>query len=407
MKANRERVVRQFCDLARVKSPLLQVREIMAYLTGLVQGITGVMPQFDEAGKDMPGFECGNMFVNVPATPGCEHLACLAVEAHVDTVAVPKSASIRLVPTSNEDGFIIRTDGTTILGGDDKAGVAAILEALRILKENSVPHSPIQILFTVGEERSMYGVRQMDFSQVKATSVLCLDGFSPDTIWRSCAAKLKYRATVRGREAHGGFPERGLNAILMAVSALASARDRGLMGPEFWGVIRGNSDEESVWHNVSEFLSHEKGGSEFPATNVVPGTVVVCGELRAFRPELLESTFAALKECFEAAVNRTSEDGSAHGSVEFEVERPYPPFCLPEDHPLVQSVAQAMRNAGVDKPRAEIIQGSTHANVFNEHGIPAVVIGTGEREPHTKDEHVVCDEMVQASEVVAHYLAAK
>lgn len=407
---NRDRVIKTFVRLAEIPSPKLQVRKIMRHLAQLFIQEFGLAPFVDEAGKDMPGFECGNMFVDIPATSGCEHLPCLGVEAHVDTVAVPADASINVVVEDD----VIRTDVTTILGADDKSGLTAIVEALRLMKELRLPHGPIQVYITVGEENSMYGLREMDFGLVKAQSVVCVDGLEGNTAWRSCAAKLKYKIKFVGKAGHGALPESTLNAILMAAAAISSARCRDLFGPGdigqpyVFGVILADKQEDQVWHNISEIFSHQEGASNFPSTNVVPGEVIVSGEFRAFRPDLLEATFAELVQCFEAAVaNFTAADGLAQGRVEVvEVERPYPPFCLPVENPLVQKTLSAMRAASIENPKADITPGATHANVFNQHGVPTVVLGAGGRNPHATNEYVIIDEMVKAAEVLVHFLAA-
>ncbi len=399
MKPNRKRTIDTFVPLARIRSPLMQVGLIMAHMKAWADAHYFTYAT-DEAGKNLPGFEHGNLIINVPASLGYEHLPVRAAEAHVDTVGVPQGKTVNPVV----EGNIICTDGTTILGGDNKAGVAAIMEAIEIITESNRPHGPLQLLITVGEERSMYGVREMDYGLVKAKSIICCDGMEGNVLWRGCAAKLKYRFMVHGKRGHGAFPEHGLNALLMACEAVEYARVRGVFGAPYGLIDRGNI-ETNVWHNLAE-VKDVDSGNDFPATNNIVGEAIVAGELRSFNKDAMEEIYRMLLEAFENTTRHRSADGKHHGSFEVETERPYDPFVIPSTHPLVQEVLDHMHASGINGVRDDITQGATHASVHNSHGIPSVVLGCGDRNPHMTDEHVVIDEMVHAADVIARYLTA-
>lgn len=404
--ANRDRVIDRFVTLARIRSPLLEVGEIMSYLRGWAR-LNGFSIQVDEAGKDLAGFQSGNTFIDIPATNGLEHQTWKAVEAHVDTVDLPAGKSVSPVV----DGDIIRTDGSTILGADDKAGVTANMEAVQLLKETNAPHGPIQLIISVGEEggggKTMYGVREMDYSLVRAQSILCVDGEEIDLLYTACPSKLKWLAKFKGRAAHGGQPESGVNAVLMAARALTKAFDEELFGNPP-GAIRGEQGLlDTIFHNVSENVSHLKGQLLFTNTNVVPETAYVAAELRCYQPEEMERIFDRIQMIFHRVAATTfSEDRQHHGSVEWETERPYEPFSFPDDHPLVQEVLQAMKAAGIPNAHTGPCFGTTHSNVYVGRGIPSIILGAGSRNPHSVDEHVVISEMAKAAEVIAHYLQA-
>jgi tripeptide aminopeptidase len=255
-------VVDLFLQLVRIPSPLYKVGEIQKYLKAL---FTDLFPMADiwqdTAGNDHSDYEAGNLLINIPASVGYEHYSILAVEAHVDTVDVRGE----IKPIIKDQ--VISSDGSTILGADDKAGIAAICAAAGIIKDFS--HGPIQILFTVGEEMSMYGVKALDFSKIKAKEILCVDGFSPKDLITACAGKIKYQAKFMGKGGHGAFPEKGVNAIEIAARVISSCMRLGLTGRM----------ENHIIHNISEIQSHE-GKSEFPSTNVIPAETIVSGELR-------------------------------------------------------------------------------------------------------------------------------
>ena len=400
---DRQFVVKTFTTLAQIPSPLLQVAGVMKYLELLLKG-WGIGYRFDQVGVALAGFQCGNLIADViPATPGCEALPVKGVEAHVDTVSLPPGVnSINVVV---EEGTI-RSDGRTILGADDKAGVTAIIVALAYILKHRLPHGPIQLLFTVGEERSMYGVRELDLSWVLAATVVSVDGLEGSKLWRGCPAKLKYRATFKGHAGHAAFPEDTLHAGLMANLALSGVMTAGLLGGEGdWGILRGSCLEQTVFHNVSQITTTP--AVEFPATNVVPGEATVCGEFRSFSKEQMGTCLRTLQNiCQVAATNSRSCNRRHQGQVTFETEYPYEPFSLPSGIWFVQDMVRAMSAAGITDADADLGPGATHANVFNQRGIPALVLGAGGRHAHQNEEHVVIEEMAKAAEVLVHYLTA-
>lgn len=401
---NRARLIQTFVALASIPSPLMKVGEIMVFLRRLIQAEFDFELDFDAAGSNLENYECGNMVFTIPATPNYEYFPPLAVEAHVDTVAVPTDAPINIIIEDD----IIRTDGTTILGADDKSGIAAILEALWLIQENKIPHVKIIVIFSVGEESSMYGVHELDYALLEGVkSIVSVDGLG-NALWRSCAAKLKWKIIVNGKEGHGAFPEKALNAIIITTRIINEMLQQGLLGNKNdFGIIRGDNYEDSVWHNLAEFNT-EEALSAFPATNVVPPQAVLSGELRAFSKKRLEDTFKQIQRIVqETASNFSSADGNHQASVEFETEYPYEPFCLRKNDPLIQRVTDAMKKAGIENPEAGIIAGATHANVFNMHSIASIVLGAGGHNPHTNDEKLNISEMTRAAETLVHYLTAK
>ena len=130
---HRDRLVDDFLSLVRISSPSRREGEVARWLTTALQGMN-VRVDVDEAGSKIGG-DTGNLFAQFPGT--APDAPALLLCAHMDTV-VPCE---RVTPV--RDGDVIRTDGTSVLGGDDKAGVAAILEAVRIVRERNIPHGPI------------------------------------------------------------------------------------------------------------------------------------------------------------------------------------------------------------------------------------------------------------------------
>lgn len=399
MQVNRKRLVDLFLQLAKIPSPLWKVGAIMEFLSELIKKeFPEATVIFDEAGKNIEPdkFENGNMLITIPATPGCEELLPVAVDAHVDTVDIPTGLTISPIL----DGNVIKSDEVTILGADDKSGVAAIIEALRTIREKNLPHGPIQAIFSVGEESSMYGVKALDFTTL-AKEILCVDGLESGVVWTACPAKLKYKITVHGKAGHAAFPEGTSNTILIATQAIADAMSQGFFGQSGeYGVIKLATTEKTVWHNIAQITSHPGKPVIFPSTNVVPEKTVICGELRGFEVPILEKYFESLQTCFAKSVSQCQPS-----KVEYKTERPYLPFAVPKDHPMVVNIITAMKTAGVTKPKTAPMQGSTHANVFSKYGITSVVIGAGCGNPHALDEYLYITDMVNAAKTITNYLS--
>jgi tripeptide aminopeptidase len=372
-----------FLKITDIPSSLYQVGAMQEWLmkffkeifpeSTMVKDFAGIR---DERDNVNPKFESGNLLVNIPASPGLSDVSPMAIEAHVDTVF--EDGVIR--PIVLEDKVI--SDGSTILGADDKAAVAAICAAMQVV--NIRPHGPIQIIFSVGKESSMYGMREFDFSKIKAKEILCIDGFSPREIITACAGKIKYRGTFTGKEAHGAEPEKAINAIELAMTSVGNCIMQNLTGQLRMGVI----------HNVTEIQSHE-GPSQYPNNNTIPGTCQISGELRGIDFETLQ---AVSRKITALMGETTCKKG---GLLQFETLVPYQPFQVGGNSTIVNHLQT--RNPEIEFKQASS-DCSTHSNIFNEKGIESVVIGAGCRNPHTREEYLIISELEEAVEIITNYL---
>jgi tripeptide aminopeptidase len=258
-----------------------------------------------------------------------------------------------------EDG-ILRTDGKTILGGDDKAGIAAILEALRIVKEKNIAHGDIEVVFAIAEEAGLLGSKNLDRDHVRAEMGFIFDSSGkPGEAIVKAPASNSMRMTVHGKKSHAGLaPERGINAITLASRAIAEAE-------------QGRIDDETT-ANIGVI----KGGT---ATNIVPDLVEVWAEARSHSEEKLERATEALLAPF-----RKIADG---GSCDIEVIREYDAYSLDEREPVVQVVCDACARIGLT---ADLVAtgGGSDGNNFNKLGLPSVVLGIGMTDVHTTAESI-------------------
>lgn len=260
MRINKERVVQQFYDLIAIPCPSTQERQVADYLIREMEALGGTVTE-DNAAAALQG-TTGNLFINFPGT--VEGVPKILLSAHLDCVNPCAGIQATL-----EDG-VFRSDGATILGGDDKSGVTAILETLRCLKEQNIPHGPLQVVFTVCEEQGVAGSRNMDASLLDADFGYCLDSSGhPGKIIFAAPGQNKIFTKVHGKTAHGGLaPEKGINAIKKAAEILLD-------------VPTARIDEETTC-NIG--IIH--GGT---ATNVVPDLVEIAMDCRSRNLEKLEA----------------------------------------------------------------------------------------------------------------------
>lgn len=321
------------------------------------------------------GAEChrdayGNLLARIQGRhSGCD--TPLLIGTHADTVTPGSNVRPRV-----EDG-VVRSDGSTVLGADDKAGIAELFEALKRAER----HPPLELVVTREEEQGMRGARNVDFGLLKARMGYVLDMDSVDSIVIGGPTKVNLDIRVRGRAAHAGMePEKGVSAIKAAALAIARLAD-------------GRIDDVTT-SNIGTI----KGGEN---RNSVPERVSLQAEARSLDHERCLETAERMREAFiEAAASM-----GASASVESTIL--YRAVNIPQEAEVVQVAAAAMRDIGL-RPRIFPIIGGTDATVYNEQGIQTAVLGTGVRREHTCEEHIYIADMEKAVEIlvrVFHRLA--
>ena len=361
---NRERIINTFCDLVRVDSIAGKERQMADKIKEKLKAL-GYDPYEDNAGETIGG-NAGNVIVKIP---GSKQAAPLLFMAHMDTVEPGRGK------TPVIDGDLIKSDGTTVLGGDDLAGAACILEAVTVLAERNIPHGDVYAVFTIAEEGGLFGARALDVSAIPAKFAYVLDDEGPIG---TAAVKAPYynrlRFVVRGRSAHAGLcPENGINAIRVAAAAIAEL--------PFMGRI----DRESTCN-----IGTIKGGL---ARNIVPDEVVVDGEVRSLDDEKLKLFTGRLADSFQKTVEREG------GTVETEVETMYGGYSISEDHPILQLLQKAASRLDIPV-NLHSTGGGSDTNIINGKGIPTVDISVGMSNVHSTAEQIAISDMVKACGLV-------
>lgn len=354
---NAERLLATFLDLVQIDNPSGGEGPIAAHVRGLLE----------ELGLTVEQDEIHNLLVRVPGEG-----APLLLNAHMDSVA--PCHGVRPVVA---DG-VVRSSGDTVLGADDLAGVAAIVEGVRSTLERGGPSRAAELLFTVQEEVGLRGAAQFNAAVLGAREGVTFDsGGDFGGITVGAPSQDSLHIVVTGRAAHAGVaPERGVSAILVAAEALAA-------------MPLGRIDDETTAN-----IGIIRGGE---ATNIIPDRVELWGEARSHNQDKLVAQVEAMVAAFEQAAR---ERGA---SVAVDIEHKYDTYRLPADIPIIQRLSATIREMGCE-PRLQISGGGSDVNILAQRNIQIANVSVGYREIHSTGEYIALADLNRAAELVARLL---
>ncbi len=352
-----DRLLETFIDLVKIDSETYHEAAAAEYVMEAARQ-AGFEPYMDNAGKAIAG-ESGNVYIKIP-TSGVDAPAII-FSSHLDTVSPGKG----VIPVI-EKGLVF-SEGKTILGADCKAGVAAMVEMMRMAGEGTLEHGPLEMIFTVAEEKQLLGVQHLELERIESKHAFVLDGagYAGDLI-NASPTQDNLEFAFNGKAAHAGVePEKGVNAIYGASWAVSLMR-------------LGRIDTETT-ANIGVI----EGGQ---AVNIVPERVVVKGEVRSH-------DLSKLEEQRKSMIKAVLEAEAAVGvGVEIKVDRAYDGYLIQPDDPLVQVVVEAGKAMGM-RIEAKPSGGGSDANYLNASGIKSIVLGMGVRESHTTNEVLEIEEL--------------
>lgn len=353
---NPGRLIETFIELIQINSPSFCENEIAAWLIErlIALGLTVDSQNYGES-FNLTGRKAGTVQGIEPIILSC----------HMDTVEPTKG--LKLI----REGGIIKSDGRTILGADDKSGIAEILEALHVLKEQGLPHGDIEVVFTSAEERGLVGAKNLDFGSLKSRIALVLDcSGSIGRVVLAAPTHDSYVMRITGRAAHAGIePERGTSAIKAAARIISEVPD-GRIDP-----------------NTTANIGIIRGGT---ATNIVPKEVAIEGEIRSHDADSLEKTKNAI---FDTA-RRLAKKNQV--KLQIEENRQYHGFHISEADEFVLLIKKVCEDLSIT-PEFIVYGGGSDANIFNSHGIKSLVISSGMQMPHTTDEFIKEEDLSKAA----------
>jgi tripeptide aminopeptidase len=343
-----ERMIEQFMEMVRIDSESGNEAGMMEYLLAAIPKLGGM--------ADLDGY--GNLLASFPAR-GCTGKEPVLLSCHADTVKPGVGIKPALV-----DG-VIRAQGDTILGADDKAGIAEALEALR----TATLCPPVELAVSRQEEVGLLGVKHMDFGRITAKRGFLLDNDTLDTIVIGGPSYFAIDVTVHGRAAHAGMePEKGVNAVQAAARAIAALR-------------LGRLDA-----NTTANVGVIHGGL---IRNGIPALCTFLAECRSAEHDKAAALAVEMERIINAEVER------AGARAEIATEQMCRAVTIPEDAWPVRIAKQALRIVGIDA-KTVFITGFTDASIYNNRGIEMAVVGVGAQHEHSTEECVAVADMEKA-----------
>jgi len=361
---NEKRLIESFMELVKIDSITREERNLADFLIEKLEGF-GLDVIVDQAGEKVKS-NSGNIIARLKGN--IKKVTPIMFSAHMDTVVPGKN----IKPIY--DGEKIVSSGETILGADDKAAIAALLEALHIIKENNIPCGDIEIVFSICEEIGLKGAKNLDISGLKSQIGFVLDaGGRVGRIITTAPSQNSLEIIIYGKAAHAGAnPEEGINAIQVAGFALSRMK-------------LGRIDEETT-ANIGVI----SGGK---ATNIVPDKVILKGEVRSRDGGKLEKCTEQIKKIIED----TTREFKAKAEVK--VNEEYHCYNLSPDDQVIKIAIKAVKDIGLE-PTLCPTGGGSDANIFNKKGLPSAVLSVGMEKVHTVDEYILVKNLKNSAEFI-------
>ena len=292
----------------------------------------------------------------------------------LENISIDSSGDEELSKIANTGDTLITTDGTTLLGADDKAGVAEIITAVEFLIQNKIPHGDIEILFSPDEETG-HGMDFVPLNLLKSKHAYTVDGGSQGELETECFNASSATVTFFGKSTHTGTArkQKMINAVMMASKCL-----------------------ENLPH--TEFPETTDGYEGFFAPIEISGSVEkaqVYILLRDFEESGIEKRIFQIKKIAESVEFATG------GKVSVQIKEQYKNMknALEKSPETVELLKKAYENAGIT-PNFIPIRGGTDGSRLSEMGIPTPNIFTGGHNFHSRFEWASLNQMTQAVNVL-------
>ena len=375
VKINVARLADRFVSLCETDSPSKKEGRLAACLKEIMAGL-GADLVIEDDSASRTGADCGNLLVRFNGTLDRQPIF---FNCHMDTVEPGIGVKVRRL------GDTFTSAGDTILGADDKSGIAIIIEAMQILQEKKIPYGPVECIFTTCEEAGLLGAKSLNFPDMQAEIGYALDTTGSDRVVIGAPAANKLIIEIAGIAAHAGLePEKGINAIQLGAQAIA-------------GLQLGRLDQESTAN-----IGLISGGT---ARNIVPDKVIIQGEVRSHAENRLAAYTEDIRKIFEQTVQEWTDPKrkGVNPRLTFSVQKDYPVMLLRDTDPVLERIARAA--AALNRKLDYVVAGGgSDANIFCNQGKPCAIVGTGMTNAHSTEESIDLADMVRTADLVLSIL---
>jgi tripeptide aminopeptidase len=363
-----DRLRHTFEDLIVIDSPTFGERDFCDALKAKLDSL-GISYVEDNAGEQIGG-NCGNLYA---CADGGAPLEPLLFSAHMDTVEPSKGKTAVVHPNGK-----ITSDGTSVLGADDVSGIAVILESITRLKERGTPFRPVELLFTVAEERYCLGSSVFEYDKIKSKNAYTLDLTGKiGNAANAAPTILSFEIKVKGKAAHAGFaPNDGVHAIAVCAKAVTE--------------IKMGEAAKDLTCNIGTII----GGT---SRNIVPDICTVSGEIRSLKHDQAILWWRHIKAVFESIASKFG------ATVDFSHKTDITAYHTPENSLAVKRFRRACERVGV-KPDIKQTFGGSDQNNFSANGIEGIVIACSMYEVHSAREYTLLDEMEKCVKLIMNII---
>jgi tripeptide aminopeptidase len=355
-----------FLEVIKIEGLSGQEKQVSEYIVNFLQNL-GLNPKIDKSSLKTKS-NTGNVMCKIGN--GGDFVLC----SHMDTARSTK----KVRPKVRKDR--ITSDGNTVLGVDNRAGIAVLLFTVEKLLKEKTDVKDFTVAFTTCEETSLGGSKNLKLSK-KIKKVFVFDSYqAPGNYINKSFGAATFTINILGKAAHSGVaPEQGINALQIAAAALNKiSHGRQKDGTTInFGLIEGGC-----------------------GTNVVPDKIKIVGEVRSNTIVKVERYISMISKLF------TYESAKLKGNIKFDWIWDFKPYQIPMDSQIIKQINKAITDADL-KPLKSISKGGSDANSFNENGIQAINLGIGAQNPHSNDEFILLNDLQNAYRIAHELVKAK
>ena len=355
---DRQRIVEIFLQAASINALSGSEKPVADFIKSFLSEYNYVVSEDDS--KKFTSSNSGNLICKIGT--GGDFLLL----SHMDTAR----QTLETKPIITEDRIV--SAGDTVLGVDNRAGIAVLLYMLEKIAKDNIPVKDFTVAFTTCEETTLFGSKNLDINGDISKCFVFDSGYRPGNfIFSSCGA-IGFNMKIIGKASHSGIsPEMGINSLQVAANAISK-------------LPLGRIDEETTMN-----IGNLKSGS---AVNVIPELTVLEGEVRSFDLKKAENHFDILVDTFR------KEAEAVNAKIEYEHFWDFKPYTVKECSDVYKETVRAINNVGL-VPSPRISLGGSDANSLNGRGIESVNLGIGAQNPHSNDEFIYIEDLIKSSEI--------
>jgi tripeptide aminopeptidase len=355
---NPSRLIEIFLHIIRINALSQQEKPVADFISNFLTGL-GYLVEYDDSAK-FTNSNSGNVICKVG------NGGDFVLTAHMDTARPTENVR----PIIKDDRIV--SSGDTVLGVDNREGVAVLLYTLERIAKEKIPVKDFTVAFTTCEETTLFGSKHLGLNGNIKKGFVFDSGYRPGNFIYSACGAIGFNLKVIGKASHSGIaPEQGINSLLVSAKAINK-------------LPLGRIDEETTMN-----IGTLKSGS---AVNVIPELTEMIGEVRSFNSEKAENHFNLLVKTFE------DEAKSVNAKIEYDYFWDFKPYTINENSDVYKEIVRVIKNVGLN-PTPKISLGGSDANSLNAKGIEAVNIGIGAQNPHSNDEFVLIEDLIKTAEI--------